>query len=46
MSERVPGYMVPKRFVALPALPSAPNGKLDRKAHARLLEEHSTDGPR
>ena len=28
----LPGYMLPARFVALPALPLTPNGKIDRKA--------------
>ncbi|MEK6424866.1 MAG: amino acid adenylation domain-containing protein, partial [Burkholderia gladioli] len=32
LSERLPGPMVPSRFVALAALPSLPNGKLDRLA--------------
>ncbi|HYO12153.1 MAG TPA: amino acid adenylation domain-containing protein, partial [Thermoanaerobaculia bacterium] len=32
LRERLPGYMVPGVFVALPALPLTPNGKLDRKA--------------
>jgi acyl-coenzyme A synthetase/AMP-(fatty) acid ligase len=39
MAARVPAYMVPKRLVPLPSLPAAPNGKLDRKALSRLLEE-------
>ena len=43
MSARVPSYMVPKRLVALPSLPVAPNGKLDRKALARLLEQGALD---
>ncbi|MCW5625026.1 MAG: hypothetical protein KIT73_09950, partial [Burkholderiales bacterium] len=29
---RLPAYMVPGRFVMLPALPLTPNGKLDRRA--------------
>jgi amino acid adenylation domain-containing protein len=32
LEERVPAFMIPGRFVALPALPLTPTGKIDRQA--------------
>jgi amino acid adenylation domain-containing protein len=42
LSERLPEYMVPRRFELLEALPLNANGKFDRKAMLALLQSEQT----
>ncbi len=44
MGEKLPEYMIPSRFFALPALPLTPNGKVDRKALEMMIGEELTIG--
>ncbi len=37
LAERVPGYMVPRKFRLVDAFPMTPNGKVDRKVLAQTL---------
>ncbi len=44
MRKRLPSYMVPARIHELPSLPANSNGKIDRKALARMLDENQVPG--
>ena len=37
LGERLPAYMIPRKFVFLEAFPMTPNGKADRRALTALL---------
>ena len=38
LGERIPAYMVPRKFQYLESFPMTPNGKADRRKLAELLE--------
>jgi len=43
LQERLPGYMLPQRIVAVETFPLSPNGKLDRMALAEVRRQSTAD---
>lgn len=43
LAERLPGYMIPPRWIVLDAVPLGPTGKADRAAMLALLSPQRTD---
>jgi amino acid adenylation domain-containing protein len=44
LRQRLPDYMVPTRTIVLPALPTMPNGKVDRKGLPAVTTSQARDG--
>ena len=38
LAERLPAYMLPRKFLFLPGFPMTPNGKVDRSKLSEMLE--------